>query len=54
MIRSQKVDFKVRAARRAQDAILTQDIKDHRFVVFRLGLDVCAKCQKPRAEHPRD
>jgi hypothetical protein len=25
----------------------------HFFVVFRMGDDVCAKCGKPLAEHPR-
>lgn len=24
----------------------------HKFAVFRLGDDVCAKCKKPRKEHP--
>jgi hypothetical protein len=26
----------------------------HRFRVFRLGEDVCAKCRKPRREHLRE
>jgi len=25
----------------------------HYFVIFTMGLDMCAKCQKPRSEHPR-
>lgn len=27
--------------------------KPHRYKVFRLELDECAECQKPRSEHPR-
>lgn len=27
--------------------------KDHYFAVFRMGMDECAKCGKPRSEHPR-
>jgi hypothetical protein len=25
--------------------------KTHGFRIFRLGLDICAVCQKPRSEH---
>lgn len=25
----------------------------HYFTVYRIGLDMCARCGKPRAEHPR-
>jgi hypothetical protein len=25
----------------------------HYFTLFRMGEDVCAKCGKPRAEHPK-
>lgn len=25
----------------------------HGFVIFRIGMDECARCRKPRAEHPR-
>jgi hypothetical protein len=25
----------------------------HRFKLFRLGDDTCAKCRRPRSEHPR-
>lgn len=25
----------------------------HYFKIFRMGMDICAQCQKPRSEHPR-
>lgn len=34
------------------DAIIDRDLgKTHRFTVYRIGDDVCAKCRKTRAEH---
>jgi hypothetical protein len=44
-----------RAIKRMHDTekkILDEKLgKTHRFTVFRLGLDECAKCGKPRKEH---
>jgi hypothetical protein len=42
------------AARAAREWRLREAVPgEHRFVVFRIGLDVCAKCKKPRKEHPK-
>lgn len=46
--------LQVRAVR---DQQMTEDLRDapHRFKVFHVTLDECAKCGKPRAEHlPED
>lgn len=38
---------------RASREFRTDPAAGHYFKVYRLGEDLCAKCQKPRSEHPR-
>jgi hypothetical protein len=29
------------------------EVRAHAFKIFRIGLDMCAECSKPRGEHPK-
>lgn len=40
-------------AQTVKNSLYANIIKDHHFKIFRLGMDICARCQKPRSEHPR-
>lgn len=45
----------VRAMQAMQDYGMEKPLhgRDHYFVIFTMGLDMCARCRKPRSEHPR-
>jgi hypothetical protein len=46
--------IRLRQHQQMSDAVMTMDHgRTHYFTVFRLTDDVCAKCGKPRAEHPK-
>lgn len=43
---------KHKAIQHAVDEMINRDMgKSHRFKIFRMGLDICAVCQRARAEH---
>lgn len=43
---------RIRIMHRVQEQEMAHRLgKSHAFTVFRIGLDMCAKCRRPRAEH---
>lgn len=39
--------------RKAVEDVINSNTPDHAFVMFRTGVDECAKCRKSYKEHPK-